>query len=207
MILKLGVVAAVSAAGLSLFTFQSGSGVAPAGALSVGDAPGVAPTSPGQQAGAMIPGRRLDCTLGRIANFDASRVQEPSEYVFEGRHEFSLYLPAAPVRTTPPPDPVDAPEPVDPQTRIIADPDGLAKDSESSPFNRVVDVWPQRVEMTKPINSVSVTLIIIEVTDQSQSSASMFLTKANDAATFDLQNLYSGQCRVTLGASGKAAPS
>jgi len=205
MILKLGVVAAVSAAGLSLFTLQSGSGVAPAGALSGGDPPAVAPSSSGE-AGAMIPGRRLDCTLGRIANFDASRVQEPSEYVFEGRHKFSLYLPATSVRTTPPPDPVDAPEPVDPQTRIIADPDGLAKDSESSPFNRVVDVWPQRVEMTKPINSVSVTLIIIEVTDQAQSSASMFLTKANDAATFDLQNLYSGQCRVPLAASGKAPP-
>ncbi|MBV2150026.1 hypothetical protein KRZ98_17425 [Sphingobium sp. AS12] len=204
MIIKMGAITVVSAVGLSFFTFQSGPGFLPAGALNAEDRS--APATPAPVTRGIIPGRHLDCTLGRIANFDPNRVQEASEYVFEGRHKFGLFLPTTPVRTAPPPDPVDAPEPVDPQTRIVVDPDGLARDSEGRPFNRVVDLWPERVEMTKPINDVAVTLLIVDGIDQARSTATVFLTKANDAATFDLKNLYYGQCGVTVSAPGKTPP-
>lgn len=202
MIIKLGAIALVSAVGLSLVSIQSAPGVIPV------DSPKTQETSvqttPVPNKPSVIPGRLLECTLGRITNYDTSREQAASEYVFDGRHKFSLYLPAAAARTTPPPDPIDPPEPVDPQTRIVADPDGLARDSEAVPFNRVVDLWPERVEMTKPINNVAVTLVMVGGFDQARSTTTLFLTKANDAATFDLKNLYYGQCGVTLGAPGKA---
>jgi len=199
MIIKLGAIGLISALGLTLFSVQSGSGVMSADSRKTAAAP--APIAPAPGKPAIIPERLLDCTLGRITNFDPTREQAASEYVFAGRHKFRLFLPAAPARTMPPPDPTDTPEPVDPRTRIVADPDGLANDSKAMPFDRVVDLWPGRVEMTKPINNVAVTLIMVDGFDQARSAATLFLTKANDAVTFDLENLYYGQCGVTLGAS------
>ncbi|CAM8663224.1 hypothetical protein [Sphingobium cupriresistens] len=205
MILKLGAIAAVSALGLSVYAFQSapevGSGAASAAA------PATVPTGVDAKAPRMIPARLLDCTLGKISNFDTQREQDPSEYTYSSRHKFSLFLPETPVRTAPPPDATAPPEPVNPQTRIVADPDGIARDAEAHAFDRVVDFWPQRVEMTKPISEVAVKLVVIDGIAPNQSTATMFLTSANDAVTFDLKNLYYGQCGVKLGNQAQAAAS
>ncbi|MGI9376345.1 MAG: hypothetical protein ACR2PC_09640 [Tsuneonella suprasediminis] len=201
MIFKLGGLAAVAALGLSVLALQAGpadvpdSGVANEGTADNGVRVQVVPKP------AMIPERLLDCTLGRITNFDASRIQKPSEYIFDGRHHFTLFLPKTPIRTTPPPESTAPPEPVDPETRIVADPDGLTRDSQGKPFDRVVDYWPDRVEMTKPISNIAVDLIIIDEISEAQSAATIFLTKANDAVTFDLDNLYYGRCRVKIGSA------
>jgi hypothetical protein len=193
MIFKLGAIAAVSALGLSLYAFQSAPDARPV------EAQGAASAGTASQGAKIIPARLLDCTLGRISNFDTQREQDPSEYTYSSRHKFSLFLPETSVRTTPPPEATERPEPVNPQTRIVADPDGIARDAEAHAFDRVVDFWPQRVEMTKPISNIAVKLVIIDGVDPSQSSATMFLTSANDAVTFDLKNLYYGRCSVKLG--------
>lgn len=200
MIFKLGAIATVSALGLSLYGLQA------APEAGAGEAPIATPVEKAIKAPNMIPARLLECTLGRISNFDPSREQSVSEWVFDSKHQFALFLPETPVRTTPPPAETDAPEPVNSQTRIVADPDGIARDADAQAFDRVVDLWPQRIEMTKPISDIAVKLIIIDQIDPSQSSATMFVTSANDAVTFDLKKLYYGRCRVKLGAQAGAPP-
>lgn len=192
MMLKLGGgVALALAVGLALY----GAGVGTAAdRVPQSTGAGIAPAP--SAAPAMLPPRLLDCTLGRIANFDPNRIQQPSEYVFEGRHVFKLFLPPIPVRTTPPP-PATAPaEPVDPRTRILSDPDGLAREAGGRPFDRVIDLWPRRVEMLAPISDVAVKMIIIDRIDGQRGTADMFVTNANDAATFDTKNMYFGNCNI-----------
>lgn len=153
---------------------------------------------------AMLPDRLLDCTLSRITNFDPDRDQRPGDFTFEGRHNFKLFLPAIPVRTAEPPASTAAPEPVDPRTRIVADPDGLAREAPIR-FDRVVDYWPERVEMTAPISNVAVKLIIVTPIDLQRKTADLFMANANDAVTWDHDRLYSGQCRVVAGSDAVKA--
>lgn len=200
MIVRLGVAALVSALGISAATLFSGGeakreGAAPERALESPDSA----SSP-----KMIPARFLDCMLGRIANFDPNRNQAPSEYVYDGSHAFKLFLPSIPVRTSPPPESTSPPEPVDPKTRVVADPDGLTREVAGRPFDRVVDTWPERTEMTAPISDVAVNMIIIDQIDTQRATANLFMTKANDAVTFDLKHLYLGTCRVATGGAAVA---
>lgn len=143
----------------------------------------------------MLPDRTLTCTLGRITNPDTSREQTDAEIIYEGRHAFSLFLPGGPARTAPPPDATEAPEPVNPRTRILADPDGLAGRFRGR-FDRVIDLWPQRVEMTASVADPLVNLIIVNPIDPAAGTAMLFMTQATDVATFDLQHMYRGPCTV-----------
>jgi len=147
----------------------------------------------------MHPARLLDCELGRITNFDASKAQKPSDFRFEGRHAFRLFLPAIPVRTTPPPSSTRPPEPVDPDTRILADPDGLSRGASDKPFYRVVDYWPERVEMTTPVADQASNLVILDRFDTQRNTVNLFMTVANDAVTYDQAHLYAGPCQVRTG--------
>lgn len=156
---------------------------------------GVAHRQDGGEA-AMLPPRMLRCLLGRVMNFDPSRDQPVAEYRYDGRHRLTLFLPEAPRRTTPPPDATAAPEPVDARTRIIADPDGIAGEAAFRPFQRVVDLWPSRVEMMTPLNKVVANVIVIAQVSPDQGGATIFMARANDATTYDLQHLYFGKCRV-----------
>jgi hypothetical protein len=151
---------------------------------------------------AMLPERTLQCVLGRATNLDATKDQTTDDIVYEGRHPFTVFLPAIPVRTGPPPEAVDPAEPVDPRTRILADPDGLTREFPPH-FDRVVDYWPDRVEMTTVINDPLVNLIIIHPIDPAQGTASIFMTQATDVATFDMQHIYQGTCSVAIGSSKK----
>lgn len=157
-------------------------------------APAIAPAV-GTAPAALLPDRTLDCTLGRITNPDTSREQTDAEIVYEGRHAFSLFLPGGPARTAPPPDATEAPEPVDPRTRILADPDGLTKNFPER-FDRVIDLWPQRVEMVTTLSDSLANLVIINPIDPAAGTAMLFMTRASDAATFDLQAMYRGPCTV-----------
>jgi len=149
-----------------------------------------APSSP-----APLPDRLLSCILGRATNLETHREQKRSEVIYEGRHKFALYLPAGPARTTPPPDPIEPAEPVDSRTRIVADPDGLTNGIPRR-FDRVVDMWPERVEMTTTIAEPLVNLIIVSDISADGQWANLFMTKATDVATLDLKNVYSGTCHV-----------
>lgn len=146
---------------------------------------------------AMLPARTLDCTLGRALNLDPSRNQSLDEIRYEGSYPFSLYLPSIPTRQTPPPDPDQDPEPVDPKTRILADPADLAKDRNAA-FSRVVDMWPERVEIARPINPQLTRLIIISNIDTEKGVANLFMAQAADAASMDMNNVFQGSCRVKI---------
>lgn len=190
---KIGVLALLSVAGLSAIAW----------ALAAG-APGraeqrAAESAAASASGAMLPPRLLDCRLGRITNFDPSREQKPSEYIYEGEHAVRLFLPAIPVRTAEPPRSTEAPDPVDPQTRIVADPDGIAAGAIGHGFDRVVDYWPERVEMTTPVGEGQVNLIVLQKSAEQPGMTDIFMTKARDAVTFDQAHLYSGRCTAITG--------
>lgn len=166
-----------------------------------------APAAPSASPGALgpdaaepvrIPARQLDCVLGRITNFDASRVQTAAEYRFEGKHPFRMALAATTARSGPPPSALAAPEPVDPQTRILVDPDGLARGAIAKPFHRVIDLWPERVEMVTPIGDDWSNLIILTDFSPSNGTVNLFMTAARDGMTFDFERLYAGPCTVAL---------
>lgn len=174
------------------------SSIAVALALSAGlPAANAAPTA----ADAAIPDRTLRCTLGRALNIDPAKNQTVADIRYEGAHRFALFLPGGPARQGPPPDPADDPEPVNPQTRILADPDGLARDMQPR-FVRVVDLWPRRVEMAGRIEAGSLSrLIVISEIDAAKGTANLFMTKAKDAGSLDLAQVYQGGCIVQAGAA------
>ena len=142
-----------------------------------------------------IPERELTCVLGRSTNLDPSKNQKIEEIVSEGRHVFSIRLPAKSIVATAEPDPSDAPDPVDVRTAILSDPDGLARDVPAR-FDRVVDLWPKRVEMVTNVNPPLVNLVIISAIDPKAATAHLFMTKARDAATLDLDHVYQGDCII-----------
>ncbi len=143
----------------------------------------------------MLPARTLNCTLARALNLDPSRAQTRDEIQYEGSYPFSLHLPSIPKRQTPPPDPTAAPEPVDPATAITSDPAGLANDGKRA-FDRVIDLWPMRVEMARTIGPQLSRLIIISDINTTNGSANLFMAPAADAASMDMDKVYLGSCRI-----------
>lgn len=143
----------------------------------------------------MLPARTLNCTLARALNLDPSRAQTRDEIQYEGSYPFSLHLPSIPKRQTPPPDPTAEPEPVDPATAITNDPAGLANDGKRA-FDRVIDLWPNRVEMARAIGPALSRLIIISDIDTAKGSANLFMAPAADAASMDMSKVYIGSCRI-----------
>lgn len=145
----------------------------------------------------LIPARTLRCTLGHALNLDPAKEQRMDEIEYEGSHEFALFLPATILRTGPPPEATDPAEPVDAATRILSDPSGLRRDAPPG-FDRVVDLWPQRVEMTQTIKRPLVHFIIINQIDEANQTANLFMTTAPDIAAMNLKTVYQGPCRITL---------
>lgn len=161
--------------------------------------------SPKAERTAMLPARLLDCHLARITNFDPSKDQLPKDYAYEGDHAFRLFLPSIPQRTAEPPRSTQAPEPVDPGTRIVADPDGISVGAMAHPFDRVVDYWPERVEMTTPVEGGAVNLIVLQKSEEKPGLTDIFMTRAQDAITFDIKGMYAGRCTAITGEAALAA--
>ena len=145
----------------------------------------------------MLPERTLACDLGHALNLDPTRDQKRSDVRYEGHHRFVLFLPAIARRTGPPPDPANPPEPVNPRTRILADPDRLAAGVPNR-FDRVVDYWPERVEMATNLPDQGFHLIIVSHIDPAHGTAMLFMTHARDVATMDLKRVFSGACTIAL---------
>jgi hypothetical protein len=204
MIGKIGALALLAAGGAASFAaLRIGTAPVEHKDAVVGNAPARADqaTPPG-----WIPARLFDCALARITNFDPDKEQRPADYIFEGRYRLQIFLPSIPMRTTPPPQAPQPPDPVDSRTRIVADPDGLAREP-GLRFNRVVDLWPERVEMTAPISDTAVKLIVVSGGGDAKDTAEIFLANANDAVTYDLAHMYTGTCKVNSGAAAQAAGS
>jgi hypothetical protein len=145
----------------------------------------------------MLPARTLNCTLGRALNLDSSKRQTLADIRYEGAHSFKLFLPSIPVRQGPAPDPSADPEPIDPATKILDDPAGLAKDMNGT-FDRVVDMWPERVEIARAIDPPLTRLIIISDIDTVEGTANLFMAPAADAGSIDLKKVYQGRCAVEI---------
>lgn len=143
----------------------------------------------------MLPARLLRCTLGHALNLDETKFQTIEEIKYEGAHRFTLFLPSVPKHEGPPPDPSADPEPVHPATRIVEDPSGLTRDIRGS-FGRVVDLWPQRVELVSPLDPPFSHLIIVSDIDTAKGVANLFMTRAADAGSLDLKTVYQGGCRI-----------
>ena len=147
---------------------------------------------------AMLPARTLHCTLGRALNLDPSKPQTVADIQHEGAYKFDLFLPSIPAHAGPPPEPTADPEPVDPRTRVLSDPEGIAADMQPQ-FYRVVDMWPQRVEMLGMVESPMVRLIIVSDVDLAKGTANLFTTRAVDAASIDLDKVFQGGCTIEFG--------
>jgi len=169
-----------------------------AGVAASAAAPPGPPSAP-----AMLPDRLLRCSLGRATNLDPAKLQTTADVIYDGKHDFVLFLPAIPVRQGPPPDATDPPEPVDARTRILSDPDGLAS-SVPARFDRVVDYWPQRVELATTIADPLTNVIIVHDISAADGKATLFMTRARDAASPDLERVYQAPCSISSGAEARA---
>ncbi|MEO0033667.1 MAG: hypothetical protein RIS94_3425 [Pseudomonadota bacterium] len=160
--------------------------------------PSTAPlAAEGGTAAMHLPARELRCNVGHATNLDATRQQRRDEITFDSHHAIVIRLPSIAARTTPPPDATEPAEPVDPGTRVTEDPDHLLA-ATTGPFNRVIDLWPDRVEMTMPMAHGLSKLLIVSDFDSAAQSAQLFITDAQDLATFDLTNTFLGDCRVQM---------
>lgn len=158
-------------------------------------APASAPAEPMH-----LPARELRCHLGHATNLDATREQSRDEIQYDAWHDLALALPSIAARTTPPPDATEPAEPVDPGTRVLADPDHLTKDAIGS-FNRVIDLWPDRVELTMPMAGGVSKLLIVSDFDAQANTVQLFMTDAQDLATFDFSRTFLGDCKVLMSAA------
>jgi hypothetical protein len=154
----------------------------------------------GAAPGARLPDRLLTCSLRHITNFDPRKQQTAAELRFDAVHRFALRLPPVAVRTAPPPEPFEAAEPVDPRTRIVADPDHIAPQP-GQHFERVVDYWPDRVELSSTIASNLLNVIVIYPINAAAGTANMFMTRATELTHFDVNSVFQGSCRVVDPAS------
>lgn len=166
-------------------------------ALAVLCPPAIATAAPAQ-----LPDRLIQCSLGRVLNFDPRKQQTMPDLVYEGRHRFALFLPAVPVRTAPPPDAIEKAEPVNPRTRIIVDPDNIAAQA-TTRFNRVVDYWPERVELAGAVQGTMVNAIVIAPIDAASGTAQIFMTHADELTHWDVAHIYQGTCTILKDASAR----
>ena len=148
-------------------------------------------------ASARLPDRVLTCHVGHATNLDPLKQQDRTEITFDRYGELVLRLPPIPIRDTPPPDATEPADPVDPGTKIMADPTGITSGTLGR-FDRVIDLWPERVELTMPMDGGVSKLLIVSDYDSKDGSAQLFVTTAADLATFDLKNTYLGPCSVRI---------
>ncbi len=154
---------------------------------------------------ARIPDRMLTCSIRHITNFDPSKQQTAAELVYDAVHPFSLFLPSIAVRTKGPPEPFEKPERVNRRTRILTDPDAIAPQP-GRRFERVIDYWPDRTELSSTISGVLLNAIVITNYDPASGTANFFMTRATELTHFEPSHIYQGQCQVRIGAAAKKHP-
>lgn len=148
----------------------------------------------------MLPDRLLQCRIGHVVNFDPGHEQTAAELRYDSIHAFSLFLPAVPVRKHLPPETFEKPEPVNPRTRIVSDPDRIAPQP-GHRFEKVVDYWPDRVELSSTITGPLLNVIVLNPINAASGTANVFMTRASELTHFDARHIYQGTCSVKIGAA------
>lgn len=171
--------------------------LAAAAALGLGTACASAAAASPARPQTRLPARLVTCQLGHATNFNPEKQQTHADITFDTHHRLSLYLPAIGARTAPPPDATEAAEPVDSRTRVTEDPDGLTADA-PGPFDRVVDLWPERVELAKTTPTGAFKTLLVSDYDPARGTARIFLGTAGDITSYDLKRIYMGECTVAL---------
>jgi hypothetical protein len=154
---------------------------------------------------AQIPERRLTCSVRHVTNFDPNKEQTAAELRYDAVHPLTLVLPSIAVRTKAPPEPQDDPEPVDARTRIILDPGHIAP-TKRGKFERVIDYWPDRTELSATISGDLLNVIVINNYDPANKTANFFMTRATELTRFQANHVYQGECKVLIGASATDHP-
>ena len=154
---------------------------------------------------ARIPDRMLTCAIRHITNFDPGKQQTAAELAYDAVHPFSLFLPSIAVRTKGPPEPFEKPERVNRRTRILLDPGGIAPQP-GRRFERVIDYWPDRTELSSTISGALLNAIVITNYDPASGTANLFMTRASELTHFEPSHIYQGQCQVRIGAAAKKPP-
>lgn len=162
-------------------------------------APPAAAPQPDAQV-AHLPERRLTCSVRHVTNFDPEKEQTAAELRYDAVHPLTLVLPGIAVRTTAPPEPHEDPEPVDPRTRILHDPGHIAPPA-SGRFERVIDYWPQRTELSATISGDLLNVIVINNYDPARETVNFFMTRATELTRYQTDHVYQGECKVRMGAS------
>jgi len=157
----------------------------------------LAGASQAQGAARRLPDRVLTCAIRHITNFDPAKSQTAEQLQSDSVHNFMLRLPPVPMRTKAPPEAFEKPEPVDPRTRILADPDGIAPHPLRR-FDKVVDYWPDRVELASTIKGALLNVIVISPIDPAAKTANMFMTRATELTHFDPRHIYQGSCQIAI---------
>lgn len=150
-----------------------------------------------------LPARLLVCVLGHATNFDPEKSQTLGDIKYDTHHRLTLFLPAIDQRSAPPPDAMDNAEAVNRQTRVVEDPDGITAEAPGL-FDRVVDLWPDRVELAKSTATGPYKTFLVSDYDPAAGTARMFIGTASDITTYDLKRIYMGECTVTLNPQRRA---
>jgi hypothetical protein len=174
--------------GLLLVVVTAGAAAAPAAS------PAMAPGA----GAAMHPDRVLECTMRRATNADTGKLQTYEEMTFEGSHRLVLHLGPVAVRTGTPPDAAtEEPESFSPLTRIDADPDGLLAGVPVL-FSRVVDRWPERVEIATDVDVDRINFIALSPIDLERRTARLFMTFTTRQLGYDVGRIYIGDCTIAV---------
>jgi len=150
----------------------------------------------------MLPDRLLECSVGRVINFDPSREQTAAELRYDGFHPLVILLASGRRLVGRPPDATEEAPPVDPRTHIVADPDHITAQP-SDRFGRLIDIWPNRVEISTPIGGDMLNAIVLNPIDEATGRANLFMLRASELTHFDPAHIYQGMCQIKTAAATK----
>ena len=80
------------------------------------------------------------------------------------------------------------------------DPGNIAP-SKNGTFDRVIDYWPERTELSAVISGDLLNVIVINNYDPVTQTANFFMTRATELTHFQPNHIYQGSCQVRFGAS------
>jgi hypothetical protein len=145
-----------------------------------------------------LPDRRMECSIGHVINFDPSHDQSAAELRYDGWHRLVLFLAHNQRLTGTPPDPIEDAPKVDPRTRIVEDPDHISAQPDGR-FGRLIDLWPDRVELSTPIAGGLLNAIVLRPIDEKSGTVNLFMLRASELTHFDPAHIYQGTCRIIPG--------